>query len=125
MRMRESRALILTLSMQPRALADFRDAVRRVTAADAAHLADEALHEATAEEVERRTANLRVPISIAVMGCAVNGPGEAAGADFGIAGGDGEGLIYADGKILRKVKEEDMVAELMREILNRTGTDNK
>lgn len=80
---------------------------------------------AIAEEVERRTANLRLPINIAVMGCAVNGPGEAAEADFGIAGGDGEGLIYANGKILRKVKEEDMVAELVSEILNRTGATNE
>jgi (E)-4-hydroxy-3-methylbut-2-enyl-diphosphate synthase len=69
-----------------------------------------------AEEVERRTADLRVPINIAVMGCAVNGPGEAAGADFGIAGGDGEGLIYVDGQIVRKVKEEDMIEELEKEI---------
>ena len=69
-----------------------------------------------AEEVERRTADLRVPINIAVMGCAVHGPGEAAGADFGIAGGDGEGLIYVGGKIIRKVKEERMVEELEKEI---------
>jgi (E)-4-hydroxy-3-methylbut-2-enyl-diphosphate synthase len=76
---------------------------------------------AIAEEVERRTAHLRVPINIAVMGCAVNGPGEAAGADIGIAAGDGEGLIYIDGKISRKVKEEDMVAELMKEVEARWG----
>jgi (E)-4-hydroxy-3-methylbut-2-enyl-diphosphate synthase len=69
-----------------------------------------------AEEVERRTADLRAPINIAVMGCAVNGPGEAAGADFGIAGGDGEGLIYVGGRIVRKVKEEDMIVELEKEI---------
>ncbi len=69
-----------------------------------------------AEEVERRTADLRVPVNIAVMGCAVNGPGEAAGADFGIAGGDGEGLIYIGGEIARKVKEEEMVDELEKEI---------
>lgn len=74
-----------------------------------------------AEEVERRTSHLRRPINIAVMGCAVNGPGEAAGADIGIAAGDGEGLIYIDGKISRKVKEEDMVAELMKEIEARWG----
>jgi (E)-4-hydroxy-3-methylbut-2-enyl-diphosphate synthase len=74
-----------------------------------------------AEEVEKRTAHLRRPINIAVMGCAVNGPGEAAGADIGIAAGDGEGLIYLDGKISRKVKEEDMVAELMKEIEARWG----
>ena len=69
-----------------------------------------------AEEVERRIADIRLPINIAVMGCAVNGPGEAAGADFGIAGGDGEGLIYVGGKIVRKVSEEDMVEELEKEI---------
>lgn len=74
-----------------------------------------------AEEVERRTADLRVPINIAVMGCAVNGPGEAAGADIGIAAGDGEGLIYIDGKIDRKVKEETMVDELEKEIRARWG----
>jgi (E)-4-hydroxy-3-methylbut-2-enyl-diphosphate synthase len=74
-----------------------------------------------AEEVERRTADLHLPISIAVMGCAVNGPGEAAGADFGIAGGDGEGLIYIGGEIARKVKEEDMVEELEKEIRARVG----
>jgi (E)-4-hydroxy-3-methylbut-2-enyl-diphosphate synthase len=78
-----------------------------------------------AEEVERRTADLRAPINIAVMGCAVNGPGEAAGADFGIAGGDGEGLIYIDGEIVRKVKEEDMVEELEKEIRARVGSDGR
>lgn len=69
-----------------------------------------------AEEVERRTSDLKIPISIAVMGCAVNGPGEAREADFGIAGGDGEGLIFAKGKILRKVREKDLVDELEKEI---------
>ncbi len=69
-----------------------------------------------AEEVERRTSDLKAPISIAIMGCAVNGPGEAREADFGIAGGEGEGLIFAKGKIIRKVREEDLVDELEREI---------
>jgi (E)-4-hydroxy-3-methylbut-2-enyl-diphosphate synthase len=77
-----------------------------------------------AEEVERRVADLRVPIEIAVMGCAVNGPGEAAGADFGIAGGDGEGLIYVGGEIVRKVKERDMVEELEKEIRARVESDD-
>jgi (E)-4-hydroxy-3-methylbut-2-enyl-diphosphate synthase len=77
---------------------------------------------AIAEEVERRTSDLRVPINIAVMGCAVNGPGEAAGADIGIAAGDGEGLIYIDGKIDRKVKEDAMVEELEKEIRARWGS---
>lgn len=77
---------------------------------------------AIAAEVERRTAHLRVPINIAVMGCAVNGPGEASGAEIGIAAGDGEGLIYINGKIDRKVKEDQMVAELMKEIEARWGS---
>ena len=69
-----------------------------------------------AEEVERRLANCRKPITVAVMGCAVNGPGEASQADVGIAGGDGEGLLFAHGKILRKVPQDRLVEELMKEI---------
>lgn len=56
------------------------------------------------------------PITVAVMGCVVNGPGEAAMADVGITGGDGVGLIFAKGKLLRKVPEPDLVDELMSEI---------
>ncbi len=69
-----------------------------------------------AEEVERRLAGCRKPITVAVMGCAVNGPGEAAAADVGIAGGKGEGLLFRKGQILRKVPQERLVDELMREI---------
>jgi (E)-4-hydroxy-3-methylbut-2-enyl-diphosphate synthase len=72
-----------------------------------------------AEEVERRTADLKTPINIAVMGCAVNGPGEAKEADFGIAGGDGTGLIFAKGEIIRKVPEEQLIDELEKEIRSR------
>ena len=57
-------------------------------------------------------------IKIAVMGCAVNGPGEARDADIGIAGGNGEGLIFKKGEIFRKVKQEDIVSALMHEIEN-------
>jgi gcpE protein len=56
------------------------------------------------------------PIEVAVMGCVVNGPGEARGADVGIAGGNGEGLIFRKGEVVRKVKEEDLLSELFREI---------
>jgi (E)-4-hydroxy-3-methylbut-2-enyl-diphosphate synthase len=56
-------------------------------------------------------------LTVAVMGCAVNGPGEAREADYGIAGGDGEGLIFKKGKPLRKVKECDLVRALIAEIL--------
>lgn len=69
-----------------------------------------------ANEVEARTRDLKKPLKIAVMGCAVNGPGEAREADIGIAGGRGEGLIFKKGEIIRKVREEEIVDELMKEI---------
>ena len=56
------------------------------------------------------------PLKIAIMGCAVNGPGEAEMADVGITGGAGVGMLFAGGKLVRKVREEDLVDELMREI---------
>lgn len=56
------------------------------------------------------------PIKVAVMGCVVNGPGEAREADIGIAGGDGEGLLFKKGQILRKVPEDQLLTELMKEI---------
>ncbi|NDL66165.1 flavodoxin-dependent (E)-4-hydroxy-3-methylbut-2-enyl-diphosphate synthase [Anaerotalea alkaliphila] len=70
-----------------------------------------------AEEVERRTAHLKKTMKVAVMGCVVNGPGEAREADLGIAGGDGMGILFKKGKLLRKVKEEELVDALMEEIL--------
>jgi (E)-4-hydroxy-3-methylbut-2-enyl-diphosphate synthase len=69
-----------------------------------------------AKEVEVRIGNLNKKITVALMGCAVNGPGEASRADIGIAGGNGEGLIFKKGVIFRKVKEEDLVKELIKEI---------
>ena len=69
-----------------------------------------------AEEVERRLAGCRKPITVAVMGCAVNGPGEAAAADVGIAGGKGEGLLFRKGTILRKVPQDRLVDALLEEI---------
>jgi len=69
-----------------------------------------------AEEVERRLANCDKDITVAVMGCAVNGPGEASAADIGIAGGNGEGLIFRKGEILYKVPQEELVDALMKEI---------
>lgn len=69
-----------------------------------------------ANEVEKRLENIDKNIKVAVMGCAVNGPGEAKGADIGIAGGVGEGLIFKHGEILRKVPEDMLVDELMKEI---------
>ena len=69
-----------------------------------------------ANEVEKRAANIDKPIKIAVMGCAVNGPGEAREADIGIAGGKGEGLIFKKGEIIKKVPQDSLVDELMKEI---------
>lgn len=69
-----------------------------------------------AEEVERRLQNCHKNITVAVMGCAVNGPGEAAAADIGIAGGNGEGLLFRKGEILYKVPQEQLVDTLMKEI---------
>lgn len=69
-----------------------------------------------AAEVERRIANIEKPIKVAVMGCGVNGPGEAREADIGIAGGNGEGLIFRHGEILRKVPECEIIDALMAEI---------
>lgn len=71
-----------------------------------------------AKEVEDRLQNLNKHVKVAVMGCAVNGPGEAREADIGIAGGNGEGLIFKHGTIIKKVKEEDLVEELIKEIEN-------
>ena len=69
-----------------------------------------------AREVERRLRGCTKPITVAVMGCVVNGPGEARNADVGIAGGDGEGLLFRRGEILRKVPQEELIDALMSEI---------
>ena len=69
-----------------------------------------------ANEVEKRLENVNKYIKVAVMGCVVNGPGEAREADIGIAGGIGEGLIFKKGQIIKKVKENELVNELMKEI---------
>ena len=69
-----------------------------------------------AREVERRLEGCEKNITVAVMGCVVNGPGEAAAADVGIAGGKGEGLVFCRGKILYKVPEDKLVDALMNEI---------
>jgi (E)-4-hydroxy-3-methylbut-2-enyl-diphosphate synthase len=67
-----------------------------------------------AKEVEQRLSRLPCPLKVAVMGCAVNGPGEAREADVGVAGGKGEGLLFAKGEIVKKVKEKDIVVEVVR-----------
>ena len=81
-----------------------------------------------ATEVEQYISKLKVPIKVSVLGCAVNGPGEAKEADIGIAGARGEGLLFRYGEMIRKVPEAEMVQELKLEIdnivkvYNETGT---
>ena len=69
-----------------------------------------------AKQVEERIATLQKPLKVAVMGCVVNGPGEAADADIGVACGDGVGIVFSQGKTVRKVDEADIVDALMEEI---------
>ena len=74
-----------------------------------------------ATEVERRLSSSRLPISVAVMGCEVNGPGEARGADIGVACGPGGGSIFADGHIIRRAAADEIVDVLFGEIESRFG----
>lgn len=71
---------------------------------------------AIANEVEEYLSKIRVPIKVSVLGCAVNGPGEAREADIGIAGARGEGLLFRHGEMIRKVPEAELVNELKKEI---------
>ena len=66
--------------------------------------------------VEKALAGCDKPITVAVMGCIVNGPGEAREADIGIAGGDGCGLLFKKGEVIRKVREEELLEQLLKEI---------
>lgn len=76
----------------------------------------------TAEEVDKHVRHLEKPIKVAVMGCVVNGPGEAREADLGIAGGRGTGLLFKQGKIIKKVPDELLVATLLEEIAKTNGS---
>lgn len=69
-------------------------------------------------DVEERVGGIELPrpVKVAILGCVVNGPGEASEADIGIAGGKGKGMLYKDGKLIRSFKEEDIVDELVKEI---------
>ena len=69
-----------------------------------------------ANEVEEKCKNIDKDIKVAVMGCVVNGPGEAREADLGIAGGKGVGLVFKKGEVIRKVNEDELVSALMEEI---------
>ena len=76
-------------------------------------LSNRNLHRAR-ERVEQMVADIDLDLKVAVMGCVVNGPGEAKEADIGIAGGSGEALLFAHGEILRKVPEEEIIPTLLR-----------
>ncbi|HEY6837103.1 MAG TPA: flavodoxin-dependent (E)-4-hydroxy-3-methylbut-2-enyl-diphosphate synthase, partial [Geobacteraceae bacterium] len=71
-----------------------------------------------ANEIEERLKGVEAPITVAVMGCVVNGPGEAREADVGIAGGRGEGLLFRHGEVVRKVPENEMADALLAEVEN-------
>ena len=79
--------------------------------------------EELAEKIDRRLSdeNIREGIKVAVMGCVVNGPGEAKGADYGVAGGMHKGVIFEKGKVVKTVKEEDIIEELFNLIYEREG----
>lgn len=70
--------------------------------------------EPVVKEIENYTKNMNFPLKVAILGCAVNGPGEAKEADIGIAGGNGSGIIFENGKIIKTVKEEYLVEELKK-----------
>ncbi len=80
--------------------------------------------EPLAQEVERRLEESGLDLEVAVMGCVVNGPGEARKADYGIAGGEGEGVVFAAGRPVRKVPQEQLVEALFQEIARRRGGDS-
>jgi (E)-4-hydroxy-3-methylbut-2-enyl-diphosphate synthase len=71
---------------------------------------------AIADEVQRRLQQVRKPLTVAVMGCVVNGPGEARGADVGVACGAGKGAIFSDGRVLYTVDEDQIIDALFEEI---------
>jgi len=73
-----------------------------------------------AQKVEAELKGVRAPLKVALMGCVVNGPGEAAEADIGIAGGRGSGMLFKKGKIVRKIREEDFIPALLEEIREMT-----
>ena len=75
----------------------------------------------TVETLEKRLAHIGKPLTLAVMGCVVNGPGEAAHADFGVCGGNEDNMLYIGGKAAYKVKNEDIVDELVRLVEEKAG----
>lgn len=78
-----------------------------------------------AREVEKALSAIKTPLQVAVMGCVVNGPGEARKADIAVCGGKGIGVLYKNGEIIKKVKREDLISELLGEIEFMTGESKK
>ena len=74
-----------------------------------------------AEQVEKALLTSSLTIKIAIMGCAVNGPGEAREADIGIAGGKGSGILFKKGKIIKKIPQPELVDALLKEIMKLEG----
>ena len=70
--------------------------------------------EPVVHEIEQYTKEMNFPLKIAILGCVVNGPGEAKEADIGIAGGNGTGIIFENGKVIKSVKEQELVSELKK-----------
>lgn len=77
-----------------------------------------------AGKVERELKGMKAPLKIALMGCVVNGPGEAAEADIGIAGGRGAGMLFKKGKVVRKIREEEFIPVLLKEIRQMTDANH-
>lgn len=77
------------------------------------------------EEIEKFIRNIQKPLKIAIMGCVVNGPGEAKEADIGIAGGKNSAVLFKKGQIIKKLKEDEIIDVLKKEIMNLIGEDNE
>ena len=69
-------------------------------------------------ELEARLAGVKKPVKIALLGCVVNGPGEASEADIGIAAGKGVGILYRKGEVVRRLKEEEIIDAVVEEAMN-------
>jgi (E)-4-hydroxy-3-methylbut-2-enyl-diphosphate synthase len=74
-------------------------------------------------EIEERLKGIKKPVKIALLGCVVNGPGEASEADIGIAAGKGVGILYRKGEVVRRVKEEEIIDAVVEEVMNFTPTE--
>lgn len=112
-----ARRILETVGMRQKAIEVVSCPTCGRTEIDLIELANEAEDRLESIAAKRKAEGKR-PLKIAVMGCAVNGPGESREADYGIAGGRGEGLVFAAGEILKKVKEDELIDELIRLVEN-------